>query len=271
MPMTVRRLRRALPVVLVVLGCGGGRGASGAPPGPAATSPTSPASRIISPETSRWSGHIAQGKTLQIHTVSGGIRAMLAAGDLADVVATSSPGSPGSQPVLRVTETADGVDLRAEGPREGGCDDGEARQVGGADLAVHVPGGVRLVGRTVSGSIEVQSLASPIDLRTVSGSVGLQRVAEAQARTVNGGITASFVGTEWKDDLELTTVNGSIDVSLPSSANAALDASTRSGGLRVDFLVGQPIQGHRVSLTLGRGGKELRLRTVSGGIHVGKA
>jgi DUF4097 and DUF4098 domain-containing protein YvlB len=175
---------------------------------------------------------------------------------------------------MRVVETEEGVEVRPERPFEDG--EGDCERAGSAarldlDFVVSVPAGVRLRGRTVEGAVVVESLASPIDVRTVNGSIDLRRVAQAEARTVNGTITASFTGTSWSEDVELATVQGALEVTLPATADAELRASTVNGAIRFDFPAQGPLGPHRASATLGRGGKELRLRTVNGGIHVGKA
>ena len=63
---------------------------------------------------------------------------------------------------------------------------------------------------------------------------------------------------------------GSITVELPSSVSARVEAKTVNGGIESDFplTVTGRFGPRRVSGTIGGGGRDLRLETVNGGIHI---
>jgi DUF4097 and DUF4098 domain-containing protein YvlB len=105
----------------------------------------------------------------------------------------------------------------------------------------------------------------------VNGSVDLRGVSGVRARAVNGGIQVAFSADAWQDDVELATVNGAIDVSLPASATADVRAHSVNGEVRVDFPLDGTLGPHLARGSIGHGGRELRLRTVSGPIHVARA
>jgi Putative adhesin len=262
----VRKACRLASLLLpVAIGCGGGRAEGGTAPTPATAGTQAPGHPF------HWSGHLSPGKSLDVRSVAGSIRAKASTGDNADVEATVSGLPAGETPPIRVVENERGVEVRVDWPHDGACGEhGERDSRLRVDFALQVPSGVHLVGRTVSGGITAESLNGPVDVHTVDGSIGLQRLSQAKARTVNGSITASFSGTDWSEDVDLSTVNGSIDVALPSSPNAELSANTLSGEVRVDFPIDGTISPHRAQGALGHGGRELRLRTLSGGIHVAR-
>ena len=56
-----------------------------------------------------------------------------------------------------------------------------------------------------------------------------------RAKTVNGSVTAKMGRTEWKGDLELQTVNGSVVVELPASASTEVKGATVNGSIESDF------------------------------------
>jgi DUF4097 and DUF4098 domain-containing protein YvlB len=95
----------------------------------------------------------------------------------------------------------------------------------------------------------------------------------ADASTVNGSITARLGSTNWRGDVELTTVNGGITVDLPASASMEVDASTVNGSMSTDFPL--TIRGkwgpRRMSGTVGQGGRTLSLSTVNGSMQLRRA
>jgi hypothetical protein len=72
-------------------------------------------------------------------------------------------------------------------------------------------------------------------------------------------------------DVELSSVNGGLELTLPSDAKAQLEASTVHGGIDNDF--GLHVNhhrwlGHDLQGELGGGGTHIRLSNVNGGIEV---
>lgn len=93
--------------------------------------------------------------------------------------------------------------------------------------------------------------------------------------TRNGGLVVNLGGSRWEGDgIDVETSNGGVTLAIPDGYNAALDASTTNGGLRVDFpvTVQGTLSGRRntLSTTLGSGGPEVRVRTTNGGVKIGR-
>jgi hypothetical protein len=141
------------------------------------------------------------------------------------------------------------------------------------EFTVRVPNGVRFIGRTVNGGIDAKSLSAPTEAHTVNGTVHLSTSSEAQAETVNGSITATLGSTSGSGNLKFSTVNGGINVDLPPGLNAQVHASTVNGHISSDFpLMVHGVIGRRtIDGTAGNGGRELKLSTVNGSIHLGQA
>jgi DUF4097 and DUF4098 domain-containing protein YvlB len=72
--------------------------------------------------------------------------------------------------------------------------------------------------------------------------------------------------------MQLKSVNGGIDVSLPDGASADLRAQTVNGDIETDFPI--TVQGRvtkrKLAGTIGSGGRQLALETVNGGIEIKK-
>jgi len=126
---------------------------------------------------------------------------------------------------LRVTfDGADG----GETPRSW-----ERRRV---DLAVAVPPGSDLRLRTSSGLIEVKGAVGTVDADSGTGEVRLWTASPCRVRTHEGPIFAYLLGEPWSQAARFESVNGSIEVELPPSADVLLEAET-SGRLTTDFSV----------------------------------
>ena len=228
----------------------------------------------------QWDKAVRAGQTVEIKGINGSVEATRSDGRRVEVLAvkTSQRGDVSSVRIEAV-EHAGGVTIcsvyPSSGSRENSCEPGEGGRMNVSNndvkvkFTVRVPKGVRLVARTVNGSIKAVDLESDLRAVTVNGSVDITTTGRAQATTVNGSISARIGATELVDDLAFETVNGSITVHVPSGLNAEIDASTVGGRLTTDF----PLQLMRRQMhgVLGNGGPGLRLATVNGSIQLKRA
>ena len=70
---------------------------------------------------------------------------------------------------------------------------------------------------------------------------------------------------------ELNSVNGSVDLTIPSDSNGEIEASTVSGGIKNDFglhVNHHQFIGHDLRGELGHGGAHIKLSNVNGHIEV---
>ena len=248
-PMAIRRL---VPFFVPTGGCG-----AAAAPHMAVHQRRHRDTRRSSPQANRFTGRGTSrlvGFSMCARS-PGRIHAIAAAGDTADIEGQSR-GPKGSATLpIRLVENERGVEVRAEWPHDGcDCDSSHADTI--VDFVVRVPAGVRLIAHAVNGPVDTDGLKGPIDARTVNGSIHAALPSEDSGDTV-------YLSDQW---------NGSgIDVSMSASTNAQLAAHTVSGDVRVDFPIDGVIGSRIVRGTIGHGGRELRLRTVSGAIHVVRA
>ena len=231
----------------------------------------------------RWTGRVEQGKSIEIKGVNGSISAEPASGDQLEVTATKSARrSDPSQVSIKVVEHAAGATICAVYPSDdpsepNTCEPGQGNgrmNVRNNDVKVafkvRVPARVALIGRTVNGEINVLELAGNVESHTVNGSINISTSGYAQAKTVNGDISAKLKDANWPGAIDFKTVNGGITVDLPSETNSTVEASTVSGDISSDFqltILGTMSRKH-LSGTIGGGGRELNLKTVNGSIHL---
>jgi len=227
-----------------------------------------------------WNGSVDRGDAVTIRGVNGGIIARRASGSRVVVRAVKTSRHDDVSTVrVEVVEDAQGVLICAVYPsrrddRPNRCArDREYRNNTNdndveVEFTVEVPAGVRLEANTVNGEVTIASLDSEVDAGTVNGDIDLETSGAASAVTVNGSIDAR-VG-RLVENVEFTTVNGSIRLTLPSGVQADIEATTVNGRIETDFPI--TVRGRwgprSARGQIGGGGPTLELTTVNGSIEL---
>jgi len=240
------------------------------------------------PDEFHWSGRVAPGAAVEIKGINGDIRAEPATGDEVQVVAAKrSRRSDVNSVTVKVVEHAGGVTICAIYPNENSgnpntCEPGPGGQGNSSakinvrdndvrvDFIVRVPPHIGFIGRTINGEIGATSLASNVVSRTVNGSIKISTSGYAEATTINGEISAKLGDANWPQTLVFTTINGGINLDLPSNANTELKAETLNGSITSDFPLNMNslTSRRRISGRIGVGGRELILKTLNGSINL---
>ncbi len=147
------------------------------------------------------------------------------------------------------------------------------------EWTIKVPKGVNVDLRTVNGGVRLNGLQGDIAAKTTNGGVsGTGIVSQnVQATAVNGGIEIEFGAPLSADGkIEFETVNGGVEIGLPSESKATISARCVNGGVKViDLDVKKDTEGtsereskRRLDGTLNGGGARVTLNTVNGGVTV---
>jgi len=132
----------------------------------------------------------------------------------------------------------------------------------------------QLKAHTGDGTIRIDQAAGKIDADSGDGAVEISgRLDEVAVRTGDGPVRIEASnGSSMKSDWHVTTGDGRIALRLPSDFNAAVDASTGDGVVRVAGIDrptgGDESERRRVVGQLGSGGATLHLRSGDGSIDV---
>jgi hypothetical protein len=123
--------------------------------------------------------------------------------------------------------------------------------------------------KLVNGSLDIQDVAGQVRASCVNGRLQARNLGgRTDLDTVNGELDASM--SRLPSSLELSAVNGTLRLTLPSDAKAELEANTVSGGISNDF--GLPVSrqfvGHSLRAELGGGGAHVKLSNVNGRIEI---
>lgn len=124
---------------------------------------------------------------------------------------------------------------------------------------------------TVNGGVDLSRIDGAIRFATTNGGVSLSRVAgDVQGHTVNGGLDIALDGDTWHGEgLRAETMNGGVDMRIPSGYSAHLETATVNGGISVGFPI--TIQGeikNHLSTDIGHGGPTVHVQTVNGGVSI---
>ena len=231
-----------------------------------------------------WQGHLKAGQTLEIINRNGQIEANAAAGDEARAQGIRRGNDDDNDLFIEVVEYPDGVTIcavHAKDKTPGRCHRGGVSSESSVwhqnrakiNFDVQVPQGVRFHALTTNGSVLARSLASVVEAATTNADVEVSTSEWASATTTNGGIRVSMGSAKWNGELQVRSTNGSVDVTLPASAEFKLDAATTNGGIHTDFPM--TVEGNYnskvLSGTVGGGGRELRVATTNGTIKLMKS
>ena len=236
----------------------------------------------------KWTGTVPKGQWVRVKNLNGRVTVRASSGNTVEIIGdkTVRRGDPNSVRIV-TRKTADGgVLVCAFWTENASCDedsyqshsDGEdggrrSRDIS-VDFTVSLPAGVNVLSSSVNGDVEVEGATGEVDVHTVNGDVrGITSSGPVSAGTVNGSITAKMRSLPGTSDLDFRTVNGSIDLELPSQLDADVELRTVNGGFRTDFpmtLSGR-VSPRRLNATIGKGGRRLRATTVNGSIELRKA
>lgn len=230
----------------------------------------------------QWRGELDAGQVIEIRGVNGDVQAV-ASNDGAVHVEANRHGRRDDPASVRieVVEHDEGVTICAVYPtppnarrdnecRPGGGQNNVRRNDVQVDFTVRVPTGVRFHGHTVNGYLSADGLESDVRASTVNGDVDIRTTGFAEANTVNGSISCRLGSSQFDDDVQFETVNGSITIEMPEGLNADFRASTVNGSIDSDFpiLVSGKVSPRSLRGSIGEGGPELRMSTVNGSIEI---
>jgi len=240
---------------------------------------------VFAPGDFHWQGNLKPGQMLEVVNTNGEIAANRASGNAARVAGVRGGSDEDHELFIEVVEYADGVTVCAVYAKDkapGRCHRGGVSSESGnwwkghrakINFDVQVPHGVRFHALTTNGGVHCVNLESVVEAATTNGNVEVSTSEWASAKTTNGGVRVAMGNAKWSGELELVTTNGSVDVTLPASAEFKVDAATTNGGIRSDFPI--TVQGtfgpKTLSGTVGGGGRELKVATTNGGIELKKS
>lgn len=139
------------------------------------------------------------------------------------------------------------------------------------EYRIMVPRAVNLQNvKLTNGGLSLCGLAGWIRASSVNGGIRAERLeGRAELSTINGRLDADFKRIAGSGTISLSSVNGAIRLSLPAEAAASLAARNLSGGIDSDIGHSwRESSGNHLRAVLNRGGVQIHLRNVNGGIFI---
>ncbi|MEP7213082.1 MAG: DUF4097 family beta strand repeat-containing protein [Acidobacteriota bacterium] len=127
---------------------------------------------------------------------------------------------------------------------------------------------------TVNGSVTVSNFSNFTKISAVNGDVTATNLrGAAELSTVNGQVAADFDQLAPASRINLSTVNGRVNLVIPSDANAMVKADSLNGNISNDF--GLPVRkgkyiGRDLHGRLGGGQVPIKLNSVNGPLTIGR-
>jgi hypothetical protein len=127
---------------------------------------------------------------------------------------------------------------------------------------------------TVNGSVTVANFVNYTKVSAVNGNVTATNLrGAANLSTVNGEVVADFDRLEDGSKITLSTVNGRVNLQIPSDANATIKADSLNGNITNDF--GLPVRkgqyvGRDLYGRVGTGAVNIKLDSVNGPLSIGR-
>ena len=146
------------------------------------------------------------------------------------------------------------------------------------EWTIKVPKGVIVDLRTTNGGVRLNNLSNEIHAKTTNGGVkGLNIIATViEASAVNGGVEITLgAPLDTTASIEMETVNGGVELYLPSDSKATIAARCVNGGVQVENLeISREEQQsdfdkrRRLNGTMNGGGAKVNLSTTNGGVRI---
>ena len=147
----------------------------------------------------------------------------------------------------------------------------DAEHPASVDYRIMVPRTANLENvKLINGGLSITGVSGPVKASSVNGSIHAEKLeGQADLSTVNGRLEAGFERVSRANPINLSSVNGPIQLSIPSNSAAVVDAKNLSGGIESEF--GRPWRGsdgHRLKALVNHGGAQIHLHNVNGGISI---
>jgi hypothetical protein len=172
----------------------------------------------------------------------------------------------------QITLDAGGGQVGARGP-ESAVNQG-AHQGWAVSYEIFVPqiSDVKLTAK--NGGVTVSDVRGRIEFDTKNGGVHLARIAgDVSGETKNGGVQVELMGGTWEGrQLEVSTKNGGVTLSVPQNYSAHVQTETVHGAINSEFpvTVTGRIRPRNLDVNLGSGGPLIHVSTVNGGVHLNR-
>jgi hypothetical protein len=151
------------------------------------------------------------------------------------------------------------------------------------NLAISVPADTSLKLKSTHGGIMVEGVSGEVEAKTLNGQVTMTGISgTVVADSLNGAIKVTIDRVDPAKPMSFSSLNGSIDVTVPADTKANLKMRTDRGQIYSDFEIAMAPNGAAANRqkglrsdrtmygTINGGGPEISFRTLNGKINIRK-
>ncbi|MGH1344878.1 MAG: hypothetical protein ACRBN8_25180 [Nannocystales bacterium] len=211
-----------------------------------------------------WSDTATAGSSVRLSNVHGDVQLVSSKDKTIRVRATKS-GRDAELAEVIVETVGDDVNIRTKLPE--GRKHNRSTDVR-VNYVVEVPAGIAFNANVVSGNIHARGIDGPLDLEAVSGNIDAAGSGDLRVTTVSGNATVELPAGSRRAMLE--AVNGSLEVSVPTSLGLDLAATSINGRIQSEVTHERTTKlvGSEVRISRGDRAATVRLETVNGAIQI---
>ncbi len=174
---------------------------------------------------------------------------------------------------IRVNAKPDAISVETRYDRQKQNNDWKTGSKLRVDYHLMVPRGAVLNEiETVNGDVHVSEFTNLVHISAVNGKVVANKLkGTANLSAVNGEVSADFGSLDTTSKITLSTVNGRVNLAIPSDASATVKADSLNGSIENDF--GLPVRkgkyvGRDLYGKIGNGEAKIKLDSVNGSLKL---
>jgi DUF4097 and DUF4098 domain-containing protein YvlB len=174
---------------------------------------------------------------------------------------------------IEVDAVADSISISTKYPdHDHNFNWGSNNNPAGVEYTLTVPRGARLDEiKLINGSLDITGVGGEVRASCINGKLEASNLAgRTELSTINGLLNAHFDQLAGPS-VELKSVNGSVELTIPSDSQAQIEANTVSGGIENDFglhVNHHHFVGHDLRGELGSGAARITIENVNGRIEI---
>lgn len=241
-------------------------------------------------EPFNWSGRVPAGRWIRIRDLNGSITVGPATGDNVEVIATKRwrRGDPNVVRIetKKFGANEDNVLICALWGERSSCDehayrtnsDDSDRNRGSrsndvsVEFKVLVPRGVKVGVNTINGTLIVDGATSEVEAETINGDIDISTSGgPVNATNINGNVRGRLGKPESDAPMEFKTVTGNVSVEFGNDFGADVDLRTLNGSLNTNFemTINGRLDPKRIRSHIGRpGGPHILISTINGSVDL---
>jgi DUF4097 and DUF4098 domain-containing protein YvlB len=173
---------------------------------------------------------------------------------------------------IEIDSGKDYISIRTKYPdRNNSWNWGSHNNPASVEYTLTVPRGARLDEiKLINGPLDIAGVTGEVRASCINGELkAVDLAGRTRLSTINGRMDARFgqLAGSW---VELNSVNGELELTIPSDSKAEIAATTVSGGIHNDFglRASHHIVGHNLHGELAGGGTHIKLSNVNGRIEI---